>query len=559
MLPVLPRQFSWEGTFEYDLAREGHHWEYAVPDSWKRLPQTGDPVPFKNNVESLLGHQTKLNELLTSMGLRQPEWLLVNWLNNPDTADKKVGRGVTPVLNAVVKDATLHQFELLSTFAGDNMTVEIRGLCERSPCWFYLRGSGSGSLDALSEFFLADPSLFAKQTDGTLVELKSDDELKASLDGLRFIRVLHKYSITRFEKTRTHVQITLRDHVKVEDYAKGRVCGCIPLPGKGGKERKNEPSGVNSPEVVVTSPVVEDALEELSRIWQDPFAKSVLISAPPGAGKEVFASSIPYGNGRRTENFQSLSMASGEQKSLELQLYGCERPDGSVAEGLLAKAAKSALFLDEVHQTSAITRASLLRPLEADEYFPVQSNKKQEVNDVLFVMATSKLLEELKQFEPPDFWTRMTHAVHVKHPLDFTPSNGGPTLVEVIAKFFNCFWWDRTEKHYRTTPTFCGPIQDISAEPGMLLVHWQVHSMSKTMREGSQKPKCFAETFVEELNKNSMSPADFSVRGIRSMVTRLFSIASSNVAQGCDPWNDEDQFKRDVRAVFAEILKVAKL
>jgi len=182
------------------------------------------------------------------------------------------------------------------------------------------------------------------------------------------------------------------------DYPRGRICGTIPIPGKGSKEKHKEPTGVNTPEVVVVSPVAAEALDELSRIWQDPFAKSVLISAPPGSGKEVFAHSIPYGNNRPTENLQTLSLATDDQQGLLRQLYGKEREDGSIEEGLIAKAAKSMLFLDELHQPKNIgdstIRASLLRPLESDEFFPVESNRRQKVNDVLFVMATSKTLED---------------------------------------------------------------------------------------------------------------------------------------------------------------------
>jgi hypothetical protein len=256
-------------------------------------------------------------------------------------------------------------------------------------------------------------------------------------------------------------------------------------------------------------------------------------------------------------------MASGEQGGVELQLFGSEREDGSIQPGLISKAAKSALFLDEVHQPEGAespARVSLLRPLESDEYFPVNSNRRQEVDDVLFVMATSKSLEDLGECKPPDFWTRMTHAVEIQHPLDFIPTDTIPAVPDVIAKFFSHFWWDRIEKHYRLTPIFKPPRGSGSEEPGTLLIQWQVHSISKLIDDKSEYPETFAIIFSQELTTRSMSPSEFSVRGIRNMVTRLFSIAASTIAQGREPWNAEmARFKTDVKAVFAEILKVAKL
>ncbi len=165
------------------------------------------------------------------------------------------------------------------------------------------------------------------------------------------VRCKHHYEVIRIEQNDKKISVIIRDEAVITEYPKGAICGCIPVPGKcPRKERRKEPEGVNSPEVVVTSPVVGEALEQLSRIWQDPYAKSVLISSPPGSGKEVFASSIPVGNGRPADKVFSLSMASDDQKGLERQLYGFAHPDGSVQEGLIAKASDAALFLDEVHQ-----------------------------------------------------------------------------------------------------------------------------------------------------------------------------------------------------------------
>jgi hypothetical protein len=585
-------KLTWEGTFEYDVQNPGHHWKYGdrngdkgwgcYVDSAKRIE------PYIQDINNNL-----LNEKfkrffpdLPTEAWKTEVWKLVRWLAGNENGDSPlVSRPLSLILNAIVKDATLQTFKVLSSFVEDNVTVEIKGLRKSFPNWFYLSGPGTNALSSVGEVMLFEHSVVSKKNEDNGKEeiTKSSCEVLSALhvllNELQFSRALHKYSIVGFEKDEGKICIRLRDEVEIVGYERGKYCGCIPIPGKGPKQKQpDEPKGVNAPEVVVSSPVVVEALKELSRIWQDPFAKSVLISAPPGSGKEVFAISIPYGNNRPTENLETLSLATDDQPGLLRQLYGREREDGSIEEGLIAKAAKSALFLDEVHQPEAAhdsaARASLLRPLESDEFFPVGSNKRQDVPDVLFIMATSKKLEELSQFKPPDFWTRMTHALAIKHPLDFTPENGGTTLAEVLTKFFNCFWWDRIEKRYRMSPIFDSdngkppqPPKKIMEDQTKLIDYWQVYSMSKIMeleindktnKQGN--PKVFAETFIKALNSNSMKPADFSVRGIRNMVTRLFSIAAARVSQGEKPWeDDDDKFGKDVENVFTEILKVARL
>jgi hypothetical protein len=86
------------------------------------------------------------------------------------------------------------------------------------------------------------------------------------------------------------------------------------------------------------------------------------------------------------------------------------------------------------------------------------------------------------------------------------------------------------------TPTCKLPGKDDAA----VLKYWQMQSMMEviTTKEPKRtKPEFFAVAFVDELNAHGMSPSEFSVRGIRSIVTRLFSIAVANVSQGRRPWS----------------------
>ena len=243
------------------------------------------------------------------------DWQLLRWLRDKDE-DNSVGRGLSLVLNALVRLSTTKSFELLASFVREHVTVEVRQLENHVPAWFYLRERAFEDLD---EYLVSFPELFL---DGDVLKPDVDDILHQLLH----VRCQHKYEVLRVEHTDGVIRVTLRDRATIVQYPKGAICGCIPVPGaRPRKEARQEPEGINAPEVVVTSAVVGNALEQLSRVWQDPYAKSVLISSPPGSGKEVFASSIPIGNGRPPEKIFAMSMASEDQRGLERRLYGAMR------------------------------------------------------------------------------------------------------------------------------------------------------------------------------------------------------------------------------------------
>ena len=207
-------------------------------------------------------------------------------------------------------------------------------------------------------------------------------------------------------------------------------------------------------------------------------------------------------------------------------------------------------------------RSSLLRTLEAGEYFAENGNKPKTVDKVLFVMATSKPLKDLKEYNPPDFWTRLTHAIEIKHPLAIDDDKEEEKL-KIIRNFFNHFWWMRIVDFYGMKPTFTSPPEEILLIPDKLIVFWQVHSMTQVMgfeckdrkdtnlvpidwrnnHDHPHHPHIFAKTFYYCLNRGSSTNKNrdkqaFSIRGIRSMVTQLFSIGTSAVIRGMYPFQE---------------------
>jgi len=581
LLRPLRIEYEWSGCFVYNLVKKGHTWLFDKKTNWKRLEfkyyNVSEPDAkwkeitsefdliklFKYYDNNLKGIQKKA-EAISNEKLPEGEWQFADWFRDEKNEAYSVGRGLSIVLNALVQQATLKPFELLASFVGSHITVEVRGLGEHTPCWFYLKSPPFGDLD---EYLVCFPELFLeiKKNSANTWILKSN--IDETLKRLLYLRVKHHYQVVNFQRSDEEISVTLRDKASIVEYSKGAKCYCIPVPGKCPHEKeREEPQGVNSPEVIVSSPVVSKALADLSRIWQNPKAKSVLISSPPGSGKETLAKSISYGNGRPPNNVRMISLASEDQNGLQRQLYGFKRSDGSIEDGLIAHAADSVVFLDEIHQPekekTSSTRASLLRVLESEKYLPMYSLDERDVDNVMFVMATSKKVEELEEFRPVDFWTRVEHVIEIPHPLDLRYRNEKKRKIieRIVADFFRHFWWDLCDKQYKINP-----LEDPNKLPqNKMTEYWQQRSMLSVIldndaeEKGNSVPKRFAEVLMEQLKTHNLQPNKFSIRGIRNMVTRVFAIAWAEVAQGQEPWPG-DKRGDDIRRIFAEIQNVARL
>ena len=567
-------KYTWQGFFRYSahVAGGSPTWRYHLKDNWKLESSEYLGWNFKERAKDLLAHRESLQLAITSVcdgNLPTPDFL--KWLANPSDVSPPVTQGVAVMLNHIVAAGRVEPFKILATFVYKHLMIEIKKLPAGSPCWFYL--NLPHELTYLDEYLLMLPEWFYEivrlddsPTDPSsqgkkfkIDKVKTNKELELVLKKLKSVRILHEYSVLLYQHDKESLEISLRDEVTIVPYPKGRICHALPIPGKTSTEKwkASEPVSVLTPEVVVVSPNVCACLESLTRIWQDRFAKSVLISAPPGSGKEAYAGSIPYGSGRATDQLISIPLTSGDTASLERQLFGRRREDGSIEEGLICKAAKTAIFLDEVHQPEEGVgiRASLLRPLESDEYFPSDSSKVERVDNVLFVLATSKSLEALGKIRPIDFWTRMTHVVAIKHPLDYNQTKANvPPWREVLQCFFKCFWWDRLEKFYKIDPS---RIEGDSEHAATWLKEGQVKQLLDEDALDSISGR-FAERLLAKLKYKQLKPKDFSVRGIRSVVSRMFSMGASDIARG-ESASWRENFYDSLDSVIDEIILVSLL
>jgi two-component system nitrogen regulation response regulator NtrX len=123
-----------------------------------------------------------------------------------------------------------------------------------------------------------------------------------------------------------------------------------------------------------------------------PTGSRVLISGPPGVGKEIAARMIHQWSPRAKAPFIVLSAAMMSPERVEEELFGTEA-DGSMRPGLLEHAHGGTLFLDEIADMPLTTQAKILRVLTDQSYTRVGGQRPVKV-DVRVLSATSRNLQE---------------------------------------------------------------------------------------------------------------------------------------------------------------------
>ena len=123
-----------------------------------------------------------------------------------------------------------------------------------------------------------------------------------------------------------------------------------------------------------------------------PTGSRVLISGPPGVGKEIAARMIHQWSPRAKAPFIVLSAAMMSPERVEEELFGSEA-EGVVRPGLLEHAHGGTLFLDEIADMPQTTQAKILRVLTDQSYHRVGGARPVKV-DVRVLSATSRNLQD---------------------------------------------------------------------------------------------------------------------------------------------------------------------
>ncbi len=140
-----------------------------------------------------------------------------------------------------------------------------------------------------------------------------------------------------------------------------------------------------SPAIVKVKKIIEKLSNSESRI---------LISGPTGTGKELIARKIHKNSPRSTESFVVLNAALLKEKTYEKELFGEEFEDGNISFGVLERANKGTLLIDEVSEIPLETQANVLRVLIDQKFKRLNGSKNIDVN-IRLISSTSHDLNEL--------------------------------------------------------------------------------------------------------------------------------------------------------------------
>ena len=118
----------------------------------------------------------------------------------------------------------------------------------------------------------------------------------------------------------------------------------------------------------------------------------VMISGPPGSGKEVIARLIHKSSSRAEQPFIVVSAATISPDSMEAELFGIEEENGNPrAIGLMEKAHGGTLMFDEIGDMPIETQSKILRVLIEQRFKRVGGREAVNV-DVRIISTTSRNL-----------------------------------------------------------------------------------------------------------------------------------------------------------------------
>ncbi len=158
----------------------------------------------------------------------------------------------------------------------------------------------------------------------------------------------------------------------------------------------------------------------------------ILITGLTGTGKELIARKIHKNSPRSNNPFIVLNAALLQEKRYEKELFGEEFSDGNISYGILEKANRGTLLIDEVSEIPLDIQANILRVLIDQKFKRVNGKKDISVN-IRIISSTSKNLKNLVDIG--QFREDLFHRLNVV-PIEIPPLKSRTQDIPLLVEYF---------------------------------------------------------------------------------------------------------------------------
>ena len=158
----------------------------------------------------------------------------------------------------------------------------------------------------------------------------------------------------------------------------------------------------------------------------------VLITGETGTGKELIARKIHKSSSRSKSPFIVLNAALLQESKYEKELFGEEFKDGTISFGILERANKGTLLIDEVAEIPLKTQANILRVLIDQKFKRVNGSKDINVNIRIISSTSNNLLNLIRDAK---FREDLYHRLNVV-PIVLPPLRSRTEDIPLLINYF---------------------------------------------------------------------------------------------------------------------------
>ncbi len=172
---------------------------------------------------------------------------------------------------------------------------------------------------------------------------------------------------------------------------------------------------------------IKKTIEKLSSV-----ESRILITGDTGTGKELVARKIHKNSSRSKKPFVVLNAALLQEKKYEKELFGEDYENDNVSYGVLERANKGTLLIDEVSEIPLEIQAHILRAL-IDQKFKRINGKKYIDANIRIISSSSKNLKNL--VTEGKFREDLYHRLNVV-PIDLPPLTSRTEDIPLLINYF---------------------------------------------------------------------------------------------------------------------------